>query len=352
MEIIIAPIHQTFFSGKIWMGLDIEKIKQDLVGLNAEYKVQIIDFSIIANNYSIIPQHAVLFYTASYSENYQQYIKDVILDFSVTRPDVVLLPNLQQLFSFENKGYQELVKRRLNIENVKGKYYGDIDDYLNDKQKTTAPFVYKTLNGAMSSGVVLIKSIEQLLALDRQYKKKSFIEKIKYLKRERAKTDPSNSDVLNLKPNLNYSRVNFKEFFSKRNPFIIQNFVPNLECDYKVLVFGLKYYVLKRAIRENDFRASGSGKFQWVKPPTEILDYAHEIQSKLNAPFISLDLGIDSLKKVHLFEFQGIGFGPLTLINSISFFCKTENNWDEKQLESNLEFEYANAIHYHIQKAK
>jgi len=351
MEIIIAPIHQTFFSGKIWMGLDIEKIKQDLIGLNAEYKVQIIDFSIIANNYSIIPQNAIFFYTASYSEKYQQYIKDIILDLTISRPDVVLLPNLDQLFSFENKGYQELVKRRLNIENVKGKYFGDIDDYHNHEQKTTPPFVYKTVNGAMSSGVVLVNSIEQFLALDSQFKKKSFIEKIKCLKRERAKTNPSNSDVLNLKPNSKYSSVNFKEFFSKRNPFIIQNFVPNLECDYKVLVFGLKYYVLKRAIRDNDFRASGSGKFQWVKPPTEILNYAYEIQCKMKTPIISLDLGIDTMKTVHLFEFQGIGFGPLTLINSNSYFCKTEDIWDEKQLESNLEFEYANAIHYHIQKS-
>lgn len=352
MEIIIAPIHQTFFSGKIWMGLDIEKIKQDLLAFNAEYKVEIIDFSIIANNYSQIPQNAILFYTASYSENYQQYIKDVILDLSISRPDVVLLPNLDQLFSFENKGYQELVKRRLNIENVKGKYYGDLDAYVKDDQKTTTPFVFKTPKGAMSSGVKLIKSTEQLLALDNQYKKMSFVEKLKYIKRERAKTNTSNSDVLNMKPNSKYSSVNFKEFFSKRNPFIVQNFVPNLECDYKVLVFGAKYYVLKREIRENDFRASGSGKFKWVTPPTEILDYAYEIQCQLHTPIISLDLGIDSSKTVHLFEFQGIGFGPLTLIKSTSYFTKTGDNWDQKQQESNLEFEYANAIHYHIQQAK
>lgn len=352
MEIIIAPIHQTYFSGKIWMGLDIEKIKKDLIDLNNEYKVQIIDFSRIAKNYSIIPQNALLFYTTSYNENYQQYIKDIILDLSISRPDVILLPNLHQLLCFENKGYQELIKRRLKIENVKGQYYGDIDDYLKDDQKATPPFVFKTLNGSMASGVVLINSIEQLLNLDNQFKKKSFIEKLKYMKRKRAKTNAANPDVLNLKPNSQYSLINFKEFFSKRNPFIIQNFVPNLECDYKVLVFGSKYYVLKREIRENDFRASGSGKFKWVKPPTEILDYAYEIQSTLNAPFISLDLGIDSKKTVHLFEFQGIGFGPLTLINSNSFFYKTENNWEEKQEESNLEFEYANAIHYHIQKAK
>jgi hypothetical protein len=53
-----------------------------------------------------------------------------------------------------------------------------------------------------------------------------------------------------------------------------------------------------------------------------------------------------------LFEFQGIGFGPLTLIKSTSYFTKTGDNWHEKQQESNLEFEYANAIHYHIQQAK
>lgn len=352
MEIIIAPIHETFFSGRIWMGLDIEKIKNDLVALNAQYKVQIIDFSVIANNYSILPKNAVLFYTASYNENYQQYIRDVILDLSISRNDIVLISNLDQLFSFENKGYQELVKIRLNIENVKGKYFGDLDEYHNEQDKYHPPFVFKTLKGAMSSGVVLIKSMEQLLALDSQYKKMSFIEKLKYLKRERAKTNTSNSDVLNLNPNPKFSAVNFKKFFSKRNPFIVQDFIPNLECDYKVLIFGIKYYVLKRNIRENDFRASGSGKFMWVTPPVELLDYALDIQKKMNSPFLSLDLGIETNKTVHLFEFQGIGFGPLTLIKSNSYFSKVENIWQEIVEKSNLEQEYANAIHYHIHQTK
>jgi len=348
MDIIIAPIHETFFSGRIWMGLDIEKIKQDLITLNPTFEVQIIDFSLIANNYSILPKNAVLFYTASYNENYQQYIRDVILDISIIRKDVVLLPNLDQLFSFENKGYQELLKRRLKIQQVKGRYYGDIEDYFKDNYKKEIPFVFKTLKGALSSGVSLIKNIEELVELVSQNNKLSLIEKIKFYRRKKRKHN--NRDFSTLKPSEKYSLLNFNKFFAKRNPFIIQDFIPGLECDYKVLIFGEKFFVFQRKVRENDFRASGSGKFKWIVPPVEILNSAKEIQEKMNVSFIALDLGIDAKNKVYLFELQGVGFGPIGLTQSNSFFEWIDGNWRETEKESDLEKEYANAIHYHIQK--
>ncbi|MCF8320986.1 MAG: hypothetical protein K9I35_07255 [Flavobacterium sp.] len=350
MNIIISPIYESFFSGRIWMGVDIERIKQYLIEINSNFNVQIIDFSIIANDYSLIPKNAFLFYTASYNDNYLQYIKDIILDISFSRPDIVLLPNLDQLFSFENKGYQELVKKRVNIENVRGKYIGDLYEEDNFRSIFQFPIVLKTLKGAMSSGVQLIENKQQLIEYDSNNKKLSFKEYLIFKKRVWNKTNQSNSDFLNLAPNLNLSLLNFNKFFSKRNPFVIQDFIPDLECDYKVLIFGIKFFVFKRGIRENDFRASGSGKFTWVKPPDEVLEFALDIQKKFKSPFISLDIGFGLNKNVYLFEFQGIGFGPIGLTKSNSYFIKLGQTWNEIKEKSNLEREYSSAINYHINK--
>jgi len=48
-----------------------------------------------------------------------------------------------------------------------------------------------------------------------------------------------------------------------RSKFIVQEFIPDLSNDWKVLVFWDKYYVLRRKNRPNDFRASGSGLFSF-----------------------------------------------------------------------------------------
>ena len=226
MNIVIAPIHKSFFSGRIWMGLDIEKIEHYLNEISATYKVQIIDFSILSNDYSLIPLNAFLFYTASYNDNYQQYIKDVVFDISFSRPDVILLPNLDQLFSFENKGYQELLKRRLNIENVKGSYIGDLEDYLHKQNDINFPIVLKTLKGAMSSGVQLIKNKKQLIDNDSVHKKMNFKEYLIYKRREWKKTKETNLDFLNLLPNLNLSLVNFNIFFQRETRLLSKILFP------------------------------------------------------------------------------------------------------------------------------
>lgn len=343
MHIVIAPIHETFFSGRIWMGLDLERIKRVLEN-DFHHAVQILDFAKIAANYELLPRQSVLFYTASYNESYNQFIKDVIFDISQSRSDVLVLPDINQLFSFENKGYQELYKKRIGIEKVKGNYYGDSDDF--PIEKAVFPFVYKSLKGAMSSGVRLINNQQEFETVSKEAKKLSFLERLRLYKK--AKNKHKDQSLQPVKP---YSEVNFSTFFSKRNPFVAQEFVSGLEYDYKVLVFGEKYYVLKRKVRDNDFKASGSGKFEWTEPSEKVLDYAREVVTKMNVPINSLDI-VETEKYCALVEYQGIGFGPLTLIGSPYYFQKNSTNWHKVLTQSNLEDEYAQALHYGLTRLK
>ena len=48
-----------------------------------------------------------------------------------------------------------------------------------------------------------------------------------------------------------------------RGKIVVQEFIPGLKNDYKVLIFGSKYYVLYRRVREGDFRASGQGLLEY-----------------------------------------------------------------------------------------
>src|SRR5690606_32637940 len=140
---------------------------------------EIISFNKLRDTLNEIPQNAVLFYSSVYNPEYLRFIQDTVKYIALKRPDIILIPDEHQLNSLENKGYQELYKDLLEIEKVAGKYYGDIDEVLRENN-LVFPFVLKQLKGALSSGVQLIKNIEELESFRNQVKGKSLKEKAAY----------------------------------------------------------------------------------------------------------------------------------------------------------------------------
>jgi hypothetical protein len=342
MNIIISPLFYHFFSGRIWMGLDYELIKDEM---QTKYHaiVRVIPFHLLVDSLNEIPQKSVLFYSSVYNPNYLKYIQDTIHYITLKRPDIILIPNEHQLRSLENKGYQELYKDLLNIKKVEGKYYGDINEVLNDKN-VYFPFVLKTLSGALSKGVQLIRTEDELKDFQKKAKKMTLKEFIAF------KLNKKNSFIKdhNMHPVASLLETNFEDVFSKKIPVVVQKFVPALHCDYKVLVFGDKYFVVMRGTRENDFRASGSGKLSWVIPPIEVLDFAEYLKNKFKVPFISLDIGIDNANNCYMFEYQGTAFGPATLTAGDKYFIRINGDWQKIEGQFNLDKEYAYAINHFI----
>lgn len=336
--IIISPIFNQYFAGRIWMGLDVAQLKSYFT--QNQFNSEIIPFENIFDSLDQIDRNAVIFYSSIYNETYLQYIKDTIIAIRLIRPDITVLPNFEQLNSLDNKGFQELYKKHLQIDRVYGKYYGDVEDFKNDPKKLSYPLVLKKNKGALSSGVSLIHKKQEMELFFQNEKKLSLKQRLafKLNKRNSFKKDA------NLLPNQNLLEKNFSAFFGKKFSFVTQQFVPALGCDYKVLIFGDKYYCLERKTRNNDFRASGSGNFSFVEPPLEILNYARELNQKFQVPFISLDLGIDADKVCYLFEYQGTGFGPMTLTQSTYYYKFDGISWTKNQEVPDLEREYTNAI--------
>ena len=114
-----------------------------------------------------------------------------------------------------------------------------------------------------------------------------------------------------------------------RKKFIIQKFIPNLNHDWKVLIFHDKYFIFSRPTKKNDFRASGSGveKYKYgskCEYPNGIFDYARKISKTLNTPTLSLDIAFDG-ESFHLLEFQALYFGTVGFTKSDVYF-KLINN--------------------------
>ncbi|MBE0369260.1 hypothetical protein PAUR_a3075 [Pseudoalteromonas aurantia 208] len=313
--------------------MDLDKIKNKFSEYGMYIEIipfQDVDFSQDWSEYYVL-------YQSSEDRGllYKGYISDVLT--MLEKLGATLIPNFEAFYCHENKVYQSLLGNNIELEGVKipkSSVYGTLECLENDIENIHFPIVLKSAEGCQSKGVALIKSQKEL--------------------RSTAKKLMS---TFNFKDVLRYK---LKSFFkdgyimesSHRSKVILQEFVPDLPGDYKVLVYKNKTYALKRLNRKNDFRASGSGRFEFsTDVPDEVLQAANNLVEHFKCPYISVDLAFDPRgKEVHLIEFQFLMFGTYTLEKSPHYFVKEDANWKVIEQNSVLEHELVDSIVDYISK--
>ncbi len=257
---------------------------------------------------------------------YKDFIEDIVLDLESN--GVMTLPKYLYLRANNNKVFMEMLRHRVLPEKyqLKTQWYGTAEDALSDIKSVKYPVVIKSAGGATSSGVRLAKE------------EKEYVAKIKELSRSTS-IKYELRDWMRFFKHKGYERESLH-----RKKFIVQDFVPELENDWKVLVYHDKYYVLRRDNRPGDFRASGSGLFSYDENlDTAILEAAKEIKGIFDVPMISLDLAISD-GQIILIEFQFLYFGTSTLEKSTFYYAETQNGWKKVYEKPFLEREYARSI--------
>lgn len=321
MKIYLATLPNGFFgsAGQSWKTLDVQRIRDGL-SFSTEL-VSISKLDTISFNES-----DVVVYTSSDEENIRSYLKDLMY---IINQKCKIIPNYQMLLSHENKGFQEILKKENKFGSLQGNYFFDIDQSV-----LPFPKVLKTISGAGSSGVFLVKNLQDSAKIKREFFDTSL--KRKFIKTQRKfKLNEQEYKIYN------YRHKGF-------NLFVEQEFIPNLNNDYKVLIFGNRFYVLQRSVRKNDFRASGSGLFDFVKPPENVLNFAKKIFEILDNPYLSLDIA-QSESGCHLIEFQGTNFGPYTLLNAPNRYTFINQTWVEEINDKDLEDNFIYALNMYIE---
>lgn len=328
-EILLVLDGEEMFRQELhqWQGIDLDKFISKFE--EEGYKISITNYDELINKRDLNNlKEKKIIYTSSQKLNYKSYIDDILFELSLENQ---LMPKYEIFKAHENKSYQELYKNRTGLNSLKNYSFGCLKDIYKYKEELEFPIVFKSLTGAGSLGVSLAKNFSEL--------------------EEKVKKETLRKDSLEfkakklIKKNLIKSKYD-KEFYEIDKyigRFLLQEFVPNLENDWKILIFGDKYYVLNRKVRKNDFRASGSGKLDYVEPPKEVLEFAKECFEKLDMPLASLDVCMDKNKKCYLIEYQGLHFGPYTLINSEWYYEYQNKGFIKKEGKSDLAIEYANA---------
>lgn len=275
-------------------------------------------------------ENKIVIYTSSEEAGfyYKSFIEDVVL--GLERAGAILLPGFDFLRANNNKVYMEILREQLLDERFEGnvsKGYGTLDELLIDlkKNKIDFPCVIKKAAGAMSRGVFLAKTENELIHNAKKISKTSNL-RIVIKELIRAKK---------------HSGYKVESKYQKK--FIIQKFIPDLKNDWKILIFGNHYYVLNRGIKQNDFRASGSHynykAGSGAELPVNLLDSVRRLYEKLDVPHLSVDFAFDG-DNVIIHEFQAVYFGTSTMEFSKDLYSFENGEWEIIKANFTQEEEY------------
>ncbi|WP_404982896.1 hypothetical protein [Cobetia marina] len=301
-----AIVHNDGFFGIGWpvtSSLNLEDMKIELKKYFIE--VSLIDISELQEHE--IESDCLYITSSSQNKNIKKYYEDVLeVKFSNKNN---LIPRYELIRAHDNKGYQGLLAKKLNLRFTPQYYtYKSFDV----KDKT----VMKGLGGAGSSTVSMVKSNSDI------YK-------------QTLKMGLKNTGLLDLLKNSKYKlKRKFKgeNYDGKRYDinelYVLQEYHEGLSCDYKVLVFGDKVFVLKRSVRKGDFRASGSGLFDFgAEFSISLLDFSLSFKNDLGAPYVSLDIIEKDDGTLSCIEYQCVHFGLMAQIKAPFYYEKNNNNW-------------------------
>lgn len=259
----------------------------------------------------------IIIYTSSEEKglHFKNFIEDVV--FGLKELGATLLPDPIFLRANNNKVFMELVrdiKLPKRLQTINSLVFGTYDELQVHLSKNTIPFpcVVKTSAGAMSRGVYLARSEVELRRLVKRISYSSNL-KLRLIERIRE-----------------FKHSGYMPESSNQKKFIIQPFIKDLQNDWKVLIYGEKYFLLKRNVRKNDFRASGSG-YNYKSGsdsdfPIEYLTFLRDFYYKLDVPNLSVDFATDGINP-YIFEFQAIHFGTSTHYKSKDYYEFSEGSW-------------------------
>jgi len=330
------------YRGQFWLktthkeaNFNLPHLKEAFENLN--YNVSIKQFREIDfknSNY----KNYYIFYQSSEDPNlfYKSFIEDILL--GLQTQGAYLIPSFEFFRAHHNKVFMEIlrdIKGNTQIQSLKSYYFGTYEEFKNNFQLYPKKnYVFKLAAGAQSKNVKLLNNRWKFYSIPKTMSRSFnfYYWLVDIIKPYWEKRYPA-----------------YKRKSSHRRKFILQEFIEGLNGDFKILVFPSKIFVLSRKIRSNDFRASGSGKFEFVKDvPDYILSFAQMVYNLFKVPFISLDVA-DKNGTPQLIEFQFTSFGTYTAEQAPFYFINgSTGGWMIHESKIDLEEEIAAAVNYYI----
>lgn len=230
--------------------------------------------------------------------------KDVIaakkILFALEHAGVKVFPDFKTGWHFDDKVAQKYLLEAIDAPLVPSYVFYDKKLALNWAKNTSYPKVFKLKGGAGATNVKLVKNYTQCVKLINRAFSRGFaqFDRLSNFKERFNKFKNGKDNFIGLLKG--FVRIFIVPEFTKQQPaekgyIYFQEFIPKNTSDTRVIVINNKAFAIKRKVRANDFRASGSGEidYDFKKIDKKCLKIAFEVHKKLGSQCTAFDFIFD-----------------------------------------------------------
>jgi glutathione synthase/RimK-type ligase-like ATP-grasp enzyme len=219
--------------------------------------------------------------------------------YSVQMSGKKVFPDFNTMWHFDDKLGQKYLLESIKAAFVPTYAFYDKTEAIRWAENTIYPKVFKLRGGAGSTNVRLINKQSEATKLIKQsflngHKSDSIVSFTDAFNRFRKNRigllDLIKNGIQHIIP------TEFSKVYGKQKGYVLfQDFIPNNNCDIRIIVIEEKAFGIKRLVRENDFRASGSGNIVYSKSELDetCVRMSFELNSKLKTQCIAIDYIFD-----------------------------------------------------------
>jgi|UPI0003A079A3 hypothetical protein len=212
-----------------------------------------------------------------------------------------VFPNYNSCWHYDDKLGQKYLLEAIGAPLVPTYIFYSKEDALEWVKKTTFPKVFKLSGGSSSSNVRLVKSKESAIKLIERSFNQGFPLYDKYsawkqrfwiLRREGHKIKRIINFIKTKGVNKVFNPIRGSSLLPRQIGYAyFQDYIPGLKFDDRIIVIGNKAIAVRRMVRKNDFRASGSGllDYDFKKIPLETIKIAFNIAKRIGSQSLSFD---------------------------------------------------------------
>jgi hypothetical protein len=238
------------------------------------------------------------------------------LTYSLEQIGIKVFPNSKTCWHFDDKLGQKYLLEAIGAPLVSSYIFYDRREAIRWAKHTIFPKVFKLRGGAGSVNVKLIKSVTQA----KRYINKAF--RLGFLTTDTSNSLKDRCLRLRKEKDINamihlfkgFARIFIPKYDDKirnreKGYIYLQDFIADNSYDIRVIIIGNRAIAIKRLVRQNDFRASGSGRLIFNKDeiPLESVRSAFLLAEQLKTQCLAFDFLYD---KDHLLLME-ISYGFL-----------------------------------------
>lgn len=232
-------------------------------------------------------------------------------------------PNSNTCWMFDDKIAEKYLLDAINAPCIESKVFFDKKSALSWMRKQGFPVVYKLPQGAGSSNVRLIKNETEAMRVCKShfsfYGRPDIAMKMYYANKGMYKKAVQEIFNNNL----------FRYGANNRGVLLLQRFVPDNKYDIRVTIIGERGIIFRRKVRDNDFRASGSGKIDYDVSEQDIqaIPIARKISKLLCSQTMTYDFIYDN-QELKIIEIS-YGFSAKAVYNAPGWYDESMVLHDE-----------------------